>query len=736
MKNQKPILNVAVPTPQRQLFDYVIPDEFIKSDSTELFIPGCRVLIPFGNRNLIGLIVKISQSTDFDLKKLKPIKALIDKEPLVSKILFDFFIWSANYYHHPIGEALLKVFPGNLRKGLPLPKTTTRCWKIDKSYSSDNTKSVKQLDLLRILNSVDHKTDEFLKACFGRSTISALAKKGLITEFQKSYTKEKVSFPKALKQNPKLLNDEQATVLSKLSIEKFSCSLIDGVTGSGKTEIYLQFAELILKNQRQVFILVPEINLVQQMEAQFSNRFDLEVLTFHSNMTENQRLLNWTKAKNGEAHIIVGTRSSVFVPAFNLGLIIIDEEHDQSYKQQEGFRYSARDLAIQRALDDSIPVLLGSATPSLETIQNCIKNKYQHLFIKKRIGLSQPPKWNFIDLKNQAINNGISEFAETKIKETISNGKQALIFINRRGYAPALFCNNCGWVMDCANCDSRLTLHKAKQKLICHHCEFTTNVPLKCLACDKDSLVPVGMGTERIEEYLKNIFPTIPVFRVDKDSSKKKDFMENLHRKVNGAEPCIIIGTQMMTKGHDFKNITLVLALDTDTELFHPDFKNQERLGQLLTQVAGRGGRGQFPGEIYLQTYNSDHPLLEKLVKDNYGSFLQDISSEREVTLMPPFRHLALIRADSTHSDKVINFLKHVRSITNSIQPQNRSISYIGPLPSMLEKRAGRYRYLFQIRTKNRSQMHSLLTKLTHQMGTIKIPSSVRWSVDVDPVEL
>ena len=244
------------------------------------------------------------------------------------------------------------------------------------------------------------------------------------------------------------------------------------------------------------------------------------------------------------------------------------------------------------------------------------------------------------------------------------------------------------------------------------------------------------MGTERIEEYLKNIFPTIPVFRVDKDSSKKKDFMENLHRKVNGAEPCIIIGTQMMTKGHDFKNITLVLALDTDTELFHPDFKNQERLGQLLTQVAGRGGRGQFPGEIYLQTYNSDHPLLEKLVKDNYGSFLQDISSEREVTLMPPFRHLALIRADSTHSDKVINFLKHVRSITNSIQPQNRSINYIGPLPSMLEKRAGRYRYLFQIRTKNRSQMHSLLTKLTHQMGTIKIPSSVRWSVDVDPVEL
>ena len=402
----------------------------------------------------------------------------------------------------------------------------------------------------------------------------------------------------------------------------------------------------------------------------------------------------------------------------------------------EGFRYSARDLAIQRASNDSIPVLLGSATPSLETIQNCIKNKYQHLYIKKRIGLSQSPKWNIIDLKNQSISNGISEFAETKIKETISNGKQALIFINRRGYAPALFCNSCGWVMDCANCDSKLTLHKAKQKLICHHCEFTANVPLKCLACDKDSLVPVGMGTERIEEYLKNIFPTIPVFRVDKDSSKKKDFMENLHRKVNGAKPCIIIGTQMMTKGHDFKNITLVLALDTDTELFHPDFKNQERLGQLLTQVAGRGGRGQFPGEIYLQTYNSDHPLLEKLVKDNYGSFLQDISSEREVTLMPPFRHLALIRADSTHSDKVINFLKHVRSITNSIQPQNRSISYIGPLPSMLEKRAGRYRYLFQIRTKNRSQMHSLLTKLTHQMGTIKIPSSVRWSVDVDPVEL
>ena len=736
MKNQKPILKVAVPTPQRQLFDYVIPDELIKCDSTEPFIPGCRVLIPFGNRDLIGLIVKISQYTDFDFKKLKPIKALVDKEPLVSKILFDFFIWSANYYHHPIGEALIKVFPGNLRKGLPLPKTTTRCWKTEKSYSSGNTKSVKQLELLSLLDSVDYKTDEFLKSNFGRPTISAVAKKGLITEFQKSYTKEKVLFPKALKQKPKLLNDEQAAVLSKLSVGKFSCSLIDGVTGSGKTEIYLQFSELILKNQRQVFILVPEINLVHQMEAQFSNRFNLEVLTFHSNMTENQRLLNWTKAKNGEAHIIVGTRSSVFVPAFNLGLIIIDEEHDQSYKQQEGFRYSARDLAIQRASNDSIPVLLGSATPSLETIQNCIKNKYQHLYIKKRIGLSQPPKWNIIDLKNQLMSNGISEFAETKIKETISNGKQALIFINRRGYAPALFCNSCGWVMDCANCDSKLTLHKARQKLICHHCEFTTNVPLKCIACDKGSLIPVGMGTERIEEYLKNVFPTIPVFRVDRDSSKKKDFMENLHTKVNVAEPCIIIGTQMMTKGHDFKNITLVLALDTDTELFHPDFKNQERLGQLLTQVAGRGGRGQFPSEMYLQTYNPDHPLLEKLVKDNYGSFLQDISSEREVTLMPPFRHLALIRADSIYSERVINFLKHVRSMTNSIQPQNRSINYIGPLPSMLEKRAGRYRYLFQIRTKDRSQMHSLLTKLTHQMGTIKIPSSVRWSVDVDPIEL
>ena len=731
------IVKVAVPTPNRILFDYCIDSTLNNDKKRGPLRPGSRVIVPFGKRSIVGIIVSLVTQSTVENTKLKSIAEVIDSEPIIEEHHLNFYLWSANYYHHPIGDALFKMLPSNLRKGFPIPKTTTTCWKIDDTsdYPRDKIRSANQIKLLDRITVKNYETDENLSLTFGRSTISALVKKKVIIKVEKASKDLTLANLPIEKQMPKSLTKEQLKVFTELSSQGFSCNLIDGVTGSGKTEIYLQFATTVLKANKQVLILVPEINLIDQITKQFTDRFNLKTIVFHSNISDKERLKNWTQARNGDAQIIIGTRSSIFIPTINLGLIVVDEEHDQSYKQQDGFSYSARDLAIQRASNEKIPVILGSATPSLETIQNCKKNKYKYLEMTERISNTNPTSWKFIDLKTEIITNGISSFAIDKIRETLKKGKQALIFINRRGYAPALICNACNKAIECSKCDSKMTLHKAQKKIICHHCDYSALIPNRCPLCD-NTLTAIGSGTERIEEYLESIFNKTTIVRVDRDSARKKFFIRDMNEKISQGGPCILIGTQMLTKGHDFKHITSVFVLDTDAELFHPDFKSQERLGQLLTQVAGRGGRGISSSEIFLQTYYPNHPLLEKLTNGNYKEFLQEIGKEREITSMPPFSFVTLIRANSVNEKNVVDFLNLVKKMVERVEPQSPQNQYLGPIPSMLEKRAGRYRYNFQIKTHTRSKMHILLTKLIEQLSKTKSFSNVRWSIDVDPIEL
>ena len=731
------IVKVAVPTPNRILFDYCIDSTLNDDKKRDPLRPGLRVIVPFGKRSIVGIIVSLVTQSTVEKTKLKSIAKVIDSEPIIEEHHLNFYLWSANYYHHPIGDALFKMLPSNLRKGFPIPKMTTRCWEIDDTsdYPRDRIRSANQIKLLDRITVKNYETDENLSLTFGRSTISALAKKKVIIKVEKASKDLTLANLPIEKQMPKSLTKEQLKVFTELSSQGFSCNLIDGVTGSGKTEIYLQFATTVLKANKQVLILVPEINLIDQITKQFTDRFNLKTIVFHSNISDKERLKNWTQARNGDAQIIIGTRSSIFIPTINLGLIVVDEEHDQSYKQQDGFSYSARDLAIQRASNEKIPVILGSATPSLETIQNCKKNKYKYLEMTRRISNTNPTSWKFIDLKTEIVTNGISSFAIDKIRETLKKDKQALIFINRRGYAPALICNTCNKAIECSRCDSKMTLHKAQKKIICHHCDYSALIPNQCPLCD-NTLTAIGSGTERIEEYLESIFNKTTIVRVDRDSARKKFFIRDMNEKISQGGPCILIGTQMLAKGHDFKHITSVFVLDTDAELFHPDFKSQERLGQLLTQVAGRGGRGISSSEIFLQTYYPNHPLLEKLTNGNYKEFLKEIGKEREITSMPPFSFITLIRANSVNEKNVIDFLNLVKKMVELIEPQSPQNQYLGPIPSMLEKRAGRYRYNFQIKTRTRSKMRSLLTKLIKQLSKTRSYSNVRWSIDVDPIEL
>ena len=432
------IVKVAVPTPNRILFDYCIDSTLNNDKKRGPLRPGSRVIVPFGKRSIVGIIVSLVTQSTVENTKLKSIAEVIDSEPIIEEHHLNFYLWSANYYHHPIGDALFKMLPSNLRKGFPIPKTTTTCWKIDDTsdYPRDKIRSANQIKLLDRITVKNYETDENLSLTFGRSTISALVKKKVIIKVEKASKDLTLANLPIEKQMPKSLTKEQLKVFTELSSQGFSCNLIDGVTGSGKTEIYLQFATTVLKANKQVLILVPEINLIDQITKQFTDRFNLKTIVFHSNISDKERLKNWTQARNGDAQIIIGTRSSIFIPTINLGLIVVDEEHDQSYKQQDGFSYSARDLAIQRASNEKIPVILGSATPSLETIQNCKKNKYKYLEMTRRISNTNPTSWKFIDLKTEIVTNGISSFAIAKIRETLKKGKKALIFINRRGYAP------------------------------------------------------------------------------------------------------------------------------------------------------------------------------------------------------------------------------------------------------------------------------------------------------------
>ena len=739
MAEDKPfIVRVAVLSPLRQLFDYLIPNNV--NDEWPDFQPevGCRVMVPFGRREIVGLIVEHANTSEWDLDKLKPVSRLLDSGPLLPTELLELFIWAANYYQHPIGDALFGMLPVLLRKGEPLPTVGTRYWQLTnkgKGLGSDSLKRApSQKELIERLLVDDSLADSTLSRDFSRAILSSLEDKQLIESFQK--TGADISVANILKQDALALHESQRLALEKIDQHSFNCYLLDGVTGSGKTEIYLQAIEQTLRYDRQALVLIPEISLTPQTEKRFRDRFNVPIVTLHSGLTDKQRLIAWTSAKRGSAQIVLGTRSAVFTPLARPGLIIVDEEHDQSYKQQEGFRYSARDLAVSRAHKEGVSVVLGSATPSIESLNNCALGRYQHLVLTDRAGTAKQPNWSLIDLKNEKSEAGIAMSTLAEIRQTVENGHQVLVFLNRRGFAPAIICHHCGWSAECHNCDSRLTVHRARNRLICHHCDYQQRVPHLCPGCQGQELIAVGEGTERSEEYLEKCFPQTKVMRVDRDSTRKKGAMQEVFEIGSSGEPCILIGTQMLAKGHHFPNVTLVTVLDADSGLFSPDFRSHERLGQLLTQVAGRSGRGDASGRVIIQTHQPQHPLLELLTVRGYSFFAQQIMDERRIMQLPPFRHMAMIRAESDRANEAETFLRTARNIAERINHPSPLMGYLGPLPAMLERRAGRYRFVLQIDAHKRSLLQMLLDALIVELNQHRDARRVRWSIDVDPQEI
>ena len=736
MNKPTQILSVAVPVPLTRLFDYRL-DETSKGLNCK---PGQRVSVPFGNRQLVGIIVAINEQSDLEPGKIKPIFQLLDPAWSLPEPLMQLCKWAASYYHYPIGEVFSAAIPALLRSEKPIPVAQTTGIELTAGGTQTDpttiSRSVKQRQLLEYLQ--DHNPcnlDTIKQLSLAGSPLQSLINKGLAEKRQtdETFEPEEIDQP-ILAESNLLLNPEQQIALDTIveGLDHYHCYLLEGVTGSGKTEIYLQTMEKVLQNGQQVLVLIPEIGLTPQTMSRFQNRFNCPQTVLHSGRTEKQRLQGWQQAHSGYAKIVIGTRSAIFTSFSNLGLIIIDEEHDSSLKQQEGFRYSARDLAITRAHQQNIPVILGSATPCLESLYNAEQNRYKKLQLTQRAGSASKPAFRVIDLRGRPLDGGMSQPLVQLIKQHIEQNNQVLVFLNRRGYAPVLMCHECGWISECINCDTRMTLHQSPRYLHCHHCDHKRSVEKQCPACKTKELNPVGLGTERAEQVLQELFPDTPVMRVDRDSTRRKHAFEKMIAEIQTGEPCILIGTQMLAKGHHFPNVTLAAILDADSALFSSDFRGMEKMGQLLTQVAGRAGREEKQGEVAIQTHEPNHPLLHLLFQEGYPNFANELLKERQLIGFPPNGYIALIHVQSAFREKAEALLQ---ALSNAL-PTNSDTDVLGPIPSAMERRAGRYRFQLMLRSDNRQTLHATLSQCFQFLEKSKIERSVRWQIDVDPVEL
>jgi len=748
--NNPTIYRVAVPSPLRRLFDYLPPATQGKTNtdsSHHNLLPGVRVIIPFGHRKVVGIVVSSTNKSDFPRSRLKAIDTVLDKEPLVPPHLFELYVWAARYYQHPIGDALISSLPSLLRKGQPIPTEEEKHWQLTELGKGLPETALKRapkqqqiLNLLQQQNTLNKDTVKRLVV--SSSALKQLKEKNII----ESVTRPVNNTPdnnqeNLLAEQPLKLYPEQQQALDGIELHGFNPYLLYGETGSGKTEVYLQAIEKILRYGKQALILIPEISLTPQTLSRFEQRFNCPIAVLHSGLTDRERALAWDAARTGQAPIVLGTRSAIFTPLKSPGLIIVDEEHDSSFKQQEGFRYSARDLAVIRAKKESIPLILGSATPSLESLYNCEQNRYTQLILSCRPGNAVQPSWQPVDIRKSNLSSGYSRELIEAITQTLAAGNQVLVFLNRRGFAPTLSCHECGWISNCHRCEARLTVHRNPNRLLCHHCEHMEPVPVACPFCHSQKLQCIGQGTERSEEILDALFPDTTIIRVDRDTTRRKHAMKEVLAQVNRGEPCILIGTQLLAKGHHFPNVTLVAILDADGGLFSPDFRAPEKMGQLITQVAGRSGRGEKPGTVILQSHHCDHPLIATLIHGGYKAFSQELIKERQLAQLPPYRHMALIRAEAVNSEAAIEFLKYCRQRSEHLLPASNlpttnSVSYLGPLPAPMERRNGRFRHQFSITCAERATLQRLMSTLCQELEQSKLAKRVRWSVDIDPQDM
>lgn len=727
-------IQVALPVPLRKTFDYLLGDDMSQPPPA-----GARVRVPFSGRDLIGVVLGHSDGGYIEASKLKPLQAVLDSCPVIPSELLKLISWSANYYQCPLGEALQAALPALLRQGHPPTyhaDASRLPWQLTLEGQglpdSGLPRAPRQAELLGYLRDYGPQTWPHLKEVgFNRDALKKLDQRGLV---EQSLT------PKSAptREQALALNPEQQIALDRIALQQFHTYLLEGTTGSGKTEIYLQaISRLFARHSRaQALILVPEIGLAPQTIQRFERRFGSDkVVALHSGLSDRERLNAWVRACDGSAQIIIGTRSAIFTPLPYAGLIIVDEEHDASFKQQEGFRYCARDLACMRGKTLNVPVILGSATPALETEHNALRGRFTHLHLTRRASRHPPPHIQLVDSSDTGAHQGLSEQSLSAINHHLKAGNQVLVFLNRRGYAPTLQCHDCGNQITCPHCDARLTLHHQPRHLHCHHCDWQQPVLSHCPSCNSHKLVALGQGTERSEEFLTQHFPDTEVIRIDRDSTRTKNALSHKLERVHQGHPCILVGTQMIAKGHHFRDVTLAVILDVDSGLLSADFRGPERMGQLITQVAGRAGRDEKPGEVILQSRNQDHPLLQLLVRGDYQAFSRALLTEREITQMPPFAHLALIRADAPVADTASQFLQTVRHHADSYAA-NLGVELLGPMPALMERRGNRYRFLMQIKSTSRAAINQLCQLLIEHIDTLKTHRAMRWSIDIDPQEM
>jgi primosomal protein N' (replication factor Y) len=731
------ILRVALDVPLDTLFDYLAPGEAPS--------PGTRVVVPFGRRKLVGVVMELGDHSDLPPGKLKPVFAILRDAPPLPEDILHLLRFCADYYRHPLGEAVLNALPTKLRQGESAArKPAWFCLTEAGRQASCERLATRALVQRKLLLALQHA------GALDREAIRTLSPSGLqaAKDFvERGWLSMEVSPPSdtpprpeptvdypAPASEPRLTPAQEEAVAALLGQPPgFQPWLLHGITGSGKTEIYLQLIAKALAEGGQVLVLVPEINLTPQLENRFRARFPAARLaTLHSQLNPTERLEHWLAAQAGQAGIVLGTRLAVFAPMPRLRLVIVDEEHDSSFKQQDGLRYSARDVAVIRAKQAGVPVLLGSATPALESYYNALQGRYRLLELPQRaVAGATLPKISTVDVRPLKLVEGLSEPLLEALRGRLARGEQSLVFINRRGYAPVIACDQCGWVSTCHRCSSRLVLHLRERRLRCHHCGHEARVPHACPDCGNADLRPLGQGTQRIEAAVASLFPEARILRIDRDSARRKHALPELLRQAHEGEADIIVGTQILAKGHDFQNLTLVGVVDADGALYSGDFRASERLFAQLMQVAGRAGRAAGHGEVLIQTQFPEHPLFAALRRHDYPAFAQALLTEREQAGFPPFCHQALLRAEATRLEPVLDFLARAKAMAERLA---HPVTVYDPVPAAMVRLAGKERGQLLVQASSRTSLQRFLRRWCRELDAATA-RNIRWALDVDPLE-
>jgi len=736
-----PILRVAVDTPVATLFDYLPPPGPLPS-------PGSRLRVPFARREIIGVVFELANHSGLGSERLRPALGCHDPQPLLGPADLALIARASAYYHHPIGEVLATALPALVRQGREPSAGTARHWQLSAAGAATRPgRAPRQSAVLDTLAAAGGCLSEAsLRARFPDlpRLLRALVAKGWVTASESAPASPGMTDPPGDGIDAQIIDSTSGLLLSldqQRVLETVgaappghSVHLLEGVTGSGKTEIYLRLIATALAERRQSLLLVPEIALSDQTLATLAERIRAPVALLHSGVSDAERARAWMAAARGEARVVLGTRSAVWTPLPDLGLIVVDEEHDASFKQGEGLRYSARDVAVLRGHIAGVPVVLGSATPSLESWANARRGRYRHHRMPARVVAREAPAVELADIRGQVLDGGLGPRLLTTLARTLTAGGQALIFLNRRGYAPVLMCHACGWFAACPRCDTHLTWHREADHLRCHHCLSQRRTPSRCPQCGGEAPTAVGHGTERLMEVLTRRFPDVPALRVDTDSTRLAGRLAQSLAAIRSGAARILVGTQMLTKGHHFPGLTLVAVVDADDRLYSPDFRARERLVQLLLQVSGRCGRGEHPGRVLIQTHHPDHAVFSHVLRGDYAPFADAELAERERLGLPPRTYAALLRAEAMDAGTPLDFLESARQL--GAVSSGQSVRLLGPIPSAMARRAGRHRAQLWIEADTRDALHSWLRGWVPGIGQLALARKVRWVLDIDPQEI